>query len=68
MTDTQRAHGGPLHRLPDKLALAMHIAEPHVKADGSTQRVVSPRLNIRQRWTRQELENTHAEMHEGATK
>ena len=68
MTDTQRAHGGPLHRLPDKVALALHIGEEHEMPDGTRHRIVAPGMRIRQKWTRKELESTHAAMHEGVTK
>ena len=67
-TVERRAHGGALHVVRSKGELAAHIGEPHVLPDGSTHRVVSPDARIRQKWSRQELEQTHAAMHEGVTK
>lgn len=66
MSTAQRPpHGGPLHRIPDKVALALHIGEDHVSPSGTVHRIAGPSVRVRQRWTRQELESTHAELHRG---
>ena len=67
-TVERRGHGGALHVVRSKDELAAHIGEPHVLPDGSTHRVVSPDARRLARWSRQELEQTHAAMHEGVTK
>lgn len=59
-------HGGPVHQVRTKAELARHIGEAHVDVDGRTHRVAWPAASTRARWTLQELETTHADMHEGS--
>lgn len=57
------AHGGPLHATRSKADLARHVGEYHVGPDGRIHRIVKPDAKVRYRWTRAELESTHAGMH-----
>ena len=61
---TARDHGGVLHTVRTKADLAAHVGEAHVMPDGTVHRIVHPALASRRRWTRHELESTHAAMHE----
>jgi len=60
MTD----HSGPVHHVRGKRALAEHIGEEHTAPSGNVRRVIYPPMHVRQRWLREELERTHAEMHQ----
>lgn len=67
MTTERRAHGGPLHAIRSKADLARHVGEDHESPDGRIHRIVSPDAKVRYRWTREELESTHAAMHQAVT-
>jgi hypothetical protein len=60
MTD----HTGPVHHVRGKRALAEHIGQEHRNGHGVIARTVWPDVAIRARWSRDELERTHAEMHQ----
>lgn len=58
-------HEGPVHAVRSKRDLAEHVGEEHRGPAGQILRVVFPDARGRSRWTLEELERTHAGMHEG---
>ncbi len=64
MVTERRTHGGPLHAIRTKWELARHVGEDHEGPDGRIHRVTYPDRQGRYRWSREELESTHAAMHQ----
>jgi hypothetical protein len=56
-------HGGPAHTVRTKAELARHIGDCHTTSDGTVTYTAWPPLHERLRWTRDELERAHQEMH-----